>query len=528
MSSNKVNIEQEQNLFPYHAWRTAIVSSTLLLLLTLFLYQQTFSYLIGIWNQLEMGDYAHGYLVLLISVYLVYDQRSQLKQLVPNTEYVAIIILIPAALLWMAAALVNVEVVQSLALLVLIMAIVWASFGSQVSRVLAFPVLYIIFALPVWFPLSPVLQNVTADAVFWMARLIEIPALREDNMITLPAGRLSIEEACSGLRYVLAALTLGTLYAYLNYQTLRSRIMVVLVFAGAALLANIIRVFIIVYLAYETDMQHPLITDHLTFGWYIFGGLILLLLVTDLWLHKVQVQPNVSGEAVKKNLGSSNSGKIRPIFFVALVAILVSAAPLMVMWSESPSQSEKISYDNLLLAIGNERAIMDTVDDWKPVYHGADTYKMVFQDDQHHKIHLFLGVYLAQGQGHELINDLNHISDDKIWRRGYPRARLNSIGGEEAFKQRAFEQQVLEQLLVKEDGTKRLVWYWYRVAGQNTVNKYMAKVLQLKGSLSGFKRASVVAIATKLEPDVESARKRLNQFIVERQSSVNFVIDGGN
>ena len=41
-----------------NAWRTAIVSSALLFSLTFLLYQETLSYLIGIWNQLEMGDYA--------------------------------------------------------------------------------------------------------------------------------------------------------------------------------------------------------------------------------------------------------------------------------------------------------------------------------------------------------------------------------------------------------------------------------------------------------------------------------------
>ena len=87
-------------------------------------------------------------------------------------------------------------------------------------------------------------------------------------------------------------------------------------------------------------------------------------------------------------------------------------------------------------------------------------------------------------------------------------------------------QNVFEQLLEKTDGTKRLVWYWYRVAGHNTVNKYVAKALQLKGTLTGVKRASVVAITTKVESDTESARKRMSQFIVERQLSINDTIDG--
>ena len=60
------------NLHPRDTWRVAGISITVLLLLILFLYQQTILYLIGKWNQLEVGDYGHGYLVLLISVYLIF------------------------------------------------------------------------------------------------------------------------------------------------------------------------------------------------------------------------------------------------------------------------------------------------------------------------------------------------------------------------------------------------------------------------------------------------------------------------
>ncbi len=179
---------------------------------------------------------------------------------------------------------------------------------------------------------------------------------------------------------------------------------------------------------------------------------------------------------------------------------------------------KKISYSNLLTAIGGDRAAQDIADDWTPLYHGADTYKVTYQNDNHSTLHVFLGVYTAQTQGSALINDLNSISDGKIWWIRHQRAKSQNIG----------QQKVLEQLLEKADGTKRLVWYWYRVAGHDTVNKYEAKVLQLKGAITGSKRASVIAIATKLESDVASARQKLNQFIVERQISVNLIIDGAH
>jgi EpsI family protein len=124
-------------------------------------------------------------------------------------------------------------------------------------------------------------------------------------------------------------------------------------------------------------------------------------------------------------------------------------------------------------------------------------------------------MYPTQRQGEELINSTNRISDDKIWRIRYQRAKAYNFNG----------LQVLEQLLEKNDGTQRLVWYWYRVAGHNTINRYQAKALQVLGILKGMRQASVVAIATNLDGEPEDARKILGRFAEEMGVTIDSVID---
>ena len=241
-------------------WRGAGVAVSLLLLVVMVLYRDTVLYLAGVWNQWKIGEYGHGYLVLAISLYLVYRQRRVLAALTPCPSVAALPAIAAAALLWLAATLVDVLSLQSVALLLLSLSVIWAVLGPRITRHLLLPVLFIGFALPVWSPMAVLLQEVTADVVFWLARLGGVPVMREEHVLILPSGQLTIEEACSGLRYLLSALTLGVLYAFLNYSRLRTRVLVVLVAAGAAILANILRVFIVVYLAYVTRMQHPLVS----------------------------------------------------------------------------------------------------------------------------------------------------------------------------------------------------------------------------------------------------------------------------
>jgi len=470
---------------PRDTWRVAGVSITMLLLLTLLLHQHTVLYLVGKWNQLEIGEYGHGYLVLLISAYLVYNNRRTLVALTPCPEYRALLAVLAASMIWTVAALVDIEMLQTVGLLLLVLSLIWVLLGTSVMLALAFPVLYIGFAIPVWFPLSPLLQGLTADAVFWAIRLIEIPALRIENMIVLPAGKLSIEEACSGLRYLLAALTLGTLFAYLNYVTFPARLLVVLISAGAAVLANILRVFIVVYLGYTTEMQHPLVDDHLTLGWYLFAGLIVILLVTDALLHRVRANnSDIVQDVVEcaQTQRQCNKGKSSFVVSGLVVFLVVSIGPLMIYSKNTQSSSSNNPVQlKLPLAEGEWTAIIADEDGWTPQYRGAVAYKMTYQNRDKVTVQLYLGVYPTQKQGEELINDLNKISDDKMWRTSYQKAKLIEVSG----------RQVFEQILEKNNGKQRLVWYWYRVAEHNTVNKYQAKALQVLGLLQGNRGASL-------------------------------------
>ncbi len=511
----------ENNLYQGKAWRIASAATVVLVLLVFFLYQQTVFYLTGIWGT-QTGDYAHGYLVLMISAYLIFYNRQKLALLTPCPEYKALVIVTIASMVWLVAALVDIAMLKAVALLLLLLSILWLVLGTRVTRILAFPVLFISFAIPVWFPLSPVLQELTADAVFWVIRIMEIPALRIENLITLPAGTLSVDEACGGLNYFLAAMTLSTLYAYLNYETLRSRLVVVLVAAIAALLVNILRVFILVHLAYTTEMQHPLIHDHLAFGWFLFAGLIVVLLVVDVLLQKLpqfQLSPLHSNAVQPVVKVACKEGKPRFIPVMLAAALFIFIGPGTLYWLYNQTSVISVEAQPVLpTTVGEWSVVVPAEDDWMPQYRGAINHKLIFQNDKGQQVYLYIGLYPVQKQGKELINALNRISDDKIWYSGYQRAKLYRING----------RQVLEQVLESKDGRQRLVWYWYNVAGQNTVNKYQAKLLQILGLINGTRQAAVVAIAVRFNEEPAYARDILRQFAEAVNPSIERVIVGEN
>ena len=519
----------------------SVIPFLFILILTFILYQSTVSYLIGIWNDIRIGEYAHGYLVLAISAWLIYESRHQLARQQVCTSFIGLMPVFLAMLLWLAATLVSVEMLQSVALLLLVIGLVWVSFGLAVTRIVLFPLLFIGFALPVWSPLSVILQNVTADVVFWLVRLFEVPATRQENLIIVPYGELSIEEACSGLRYLLAALTLGTLYAYINYTRLSARLLVVFISAAAAVLANIIRVFIVVYVAYTSDMQADLVRHHLMMGWYLFGAVVAVLLVVDVAVYRLRQHKN--NPVVDTNDSNDNSDgkghrsadlsvvekvcKKTPgqqYLTILLAVIIMAIGPFIVQQTHhglDVANSKPLHQQVILARIlpSNIKTWQKTknTNDWHPVYANALELKQSYRKGGH-TVTMYIAYYAGQAQGKELINETNHITNDRIWRSFYMHAHKQQVG----------QQDILVQILEKPGAKHKLLWYQFCVAEWCTNNKYKAKILQLAGLLNGHHEAYVIAITTDIETNdtagIRSAGKILKDFYFSLKSAIPVAI----
>jgi EpsI family protein len=273
--------------------------------------------------------------------------------------------------------------------------------------------------------------------------------------------------------------------------------------AVAAVFVNIVRVFIVVYLGYATDMQHPFIADHNALGWYLFAGMVVVLLILDALLHRQPAAPAgiVSGQA--RQPASCENSRVRYLVVVVVAALLVSAGPAVAYWIEHLSTVENADIEfELPMGAGGWAGPVASIDDWMPQYRGAIARKQAYQKDGE-RVDLYIGYYPVTRQGEELIASYNRISNEDVWNISNPRGNLRQ----------ASELVVLEKLLKKRDGTQRLVWYWYRVAGRHATNKYRAKASQVLGLLTGKPDAFVIAVATTPGEDLGHARQALGKFV---------------
>jgi exosortase A len=229
------------------------------------------------------ATYSHGYLVALAVPWLIYRERARLaaERHAPTTA--ALVGLLGLLLLWSLAFAAHVDLVREALLPLIMLAAILAVLGRDAAQRLSFPLAWFWFAVPLFDFLPPYLQRFTATVVQLAVRAVGIPVLREGNFLTVPAGSFEVAGSCSGLNFLLVSLTVSTLYGYLHGWHLKPRLKLVALAVLVALVANWLRVFVIVVAGQLTHMQTSLVREgHYVFGWWLFAaGLVLFFLLAD-------------------------------------------------------------------------------------------------------------------------------------------------------------------------------------------------------------------------------------------------------
>ena len=269
-------------------WRLALPLTVVVLVGLFVVFFDTAHTIVSIWNNYE--TFTHGYIILPICLWLVWQQRGVLAGITPRPSWIGLLALTGIVFIWLLGSLSGAQVVKQYALAAMIPATVLALLGWMVVRILRFPLLFLLLAVPFGDALIDPLMNQTADFTVAALQLTGIPVFREGNTLTIPTGVWSVVEACSGVRYLIASLTLGIIYAYLTYRTTWRQILFILAAIIVPIFANGMRAYMIVMIGHLSNMEYAVGVDHLIYGW-IFFGLVMLILFCQVTSTVASVGP---------------------------------------------------------------------------------------------------------------------------------------------------------------------------------------------------------------------------------------------
>ena len=262
------------------AWRAALGVLLPGLLLLGFAFRAEIRAAVAVWD--ESTAYNHCWLVLPIAAWLAWGRRHRLAVLLPQPLPWLALLALPIGLVWLAAERLGIMEGRQFAVIGLMLLFTVTVLGWRVGRAMAGPLLYLLFLVPFGAFATPLLQDITTWFVDIGLKLTGIPHFINERTIDIPAGSFYVAEACAGLRFLIAALAFGALYALTMFRSPWRRLIVMGLALAVPIIANGIRALGIVVLGQYLGSAEAAAADHLIYGWVFFSAVILLLVVAGL------------------------------------------------------------------------------------------------------------------------------------------------------------------------------------------------------------------------------------------------------
>lgn len=499
----------------------------LLLLLGAF-YLESWQTLVRVWNT---PAYNHGYVIPLVALWLIWRARARVATVQARTDRSALVGIALLGLLWLAGELSGVNAARHFAIIGMVVLLVPLVFGWPVARSLMFPLGFVFFAVPFGEFMTPMLMQVTASMTIALVRLSGVPIYQEGLSFVLPSGSWEVVDECSGQRYLIAALPLACLFAWMTYRDHRTRLLFVLLAVVVALLANWLRAWGIVMLGHLSSMTIATGVDHLIYGWLFFGIVMGVLfwfglrwadsaLPSDLPPGKEQPRiMTVSAAQTNAGMPASNAKPYNSRHPGRIVGVLVAGALVLTAWpwlSTALFAKDSAPLDLARLAgeisdfslVSRDRNGTERVDAFKPAYQGArQEVRLARNDVSGDRVSVWIGAYEHQQDGREMIQHANAI-------------RIRSMNAWTIVAERSLPPNEVSagakgvEYAVVGSRERYLVWRTFFVDGVLTGSEATAKLLTAWRLLRGDGDRSIAAILwTRLDGDEAAGRRRLAQAL---------------
>jgi len=192
--------------------------------------------------------YGHGFLIPIISGYLIYRKREQIRELPRAGFYGGIVVILASLALHYVATYVDVHFPSGFALIGVLMGLTWLLWGWPVFKEVAFPLVFLFFMVPLGKLLvnqvAQPMQMFSASMAGGVAQFLGMPVTIEGTRLAMPEYTFEVAIACSGLKSIITMTALGALLAYIIRASLWKKLLVFASSLPAAIVANAARIWL--------------------------------------------------------------------------------------------------------------------------------------------------------------------------------------------------------------------------------------------------------------------------------------------
>ena len=231
------------------------------------------------WN---IDTYNHLLLVPLIIAWLVALKEEDLARLTPRSFAPGLLVVAAALGVWRMGEGLGINLVAQAGAVGALQAAAVTVLGLRVGLLLALPLGMACFLVPFGDEIIPPLQFVTAEIAIALTHASGVAARIEGINIHTPAGLFIVAEACSGVKFLVAMVTIGVLVVFTRFTTWRRRAAFLALCVVVPILANGVRAWATIYIAQFIGAERASGFDHIVYGW-VFFAIVVAAMLAGAW-----------------------------------------------------------------------------------------------------------------------------------------------------------------------------------------------------------------------------------------------------
>lgn len=472
----------------------------------------------GRWS--TQDEYSHGFLIPLISLWMLWDRREALWQSIGKPAWVGIPAILLAGFMLLVGELSAIFILVQVGFIVSLIGIALLFGGMPLLRLTLLPSLFLLFAIPMPYFLDSImswrLQLVSSELGVFFIRLFGIPVFLEGNIIDLGSYKLQVVDACSGLRYLYPLTSLGFLVAYLFKAPLWQRAIIFISTIPITIFMNSFRIGMVGVLVenWGPGMADGLL--HYFEGWVIFMACAAIL-CAEVWLFiklsgggdffelfdlpEIKAVPVESGES---------SYSVAPIA-TAFVFLLVASAFTYNVTDRIENTPDRFRFVSFPTEIDGWPSRKSYLENNVELALGLDDYILAdYSSPENNRfVNLYVAYYASQRKGVSPHSPRVCIPGGGWLITEFDRIEIDIMGESEPLP--------INRAIIERDRSRQLVYYWFDQRGRKISNEYIMKWHLVKDAiLMNRTDGSLVRMTTPIFPDeeVEMAEIRLQNFIL--------------
>lgn len=448
--------------------------------IAIFIFSDGLSHMLLDW---ERDEYSHGYIIPLISLFLLLQKLPALSAVKPTKQIVGLFIIAFGIFFYVLGELSALYTIIQYGFVIVLVGVTVSLLGIRGALVVSAPVLYLIFMIPLpnflYFNLSSQLQLISSAIGVFILRLFDISVHLEGNIIDLGNLRLQVVDACSGLRYLFPLMSFGFLVAYIYRAPRWKKAIIFLSTIPITILMNSFRIAVIGVTVGFWGAAAAEGFLHDFEGWVIFLACLGLLAIEILILHRLSglktnplddLDISLPRPLFKANYISSFS-KVSAPAVIALGILMLSVSLKFVITERSEAVPKRAEFNQLPLMIGSwvgteGRVEQDVLDVLKLNDYVLNDYT---DTDSGLTINLYIAYYESQRKGASV-----HSPKTCIPGGGWEMLEQTTVNFNEVVSTKGVPL-TANRVLIKKDKNQSLVYYWFQQRGRIITNEYLAK-----------------------------------------------------